>query len=82
MNDDTHPIGGSAWEPAPEPDAPAAAVAAGPTSRGARWRARFTGSSTRRRGALAGAAVGLVVVSGLGSAATPARWSIDHVDRS
>lgn len=79
MNDDTHPIGGSAWEPAPAPvpdtrepapSGPAtsepAAMAAGPGPRVARWRPRFTGSSNRRRGSLAGAALGLVVVSGLG----------------
>ena len=89
MNDDTHPIGGSAWEPAPppvpgpDPQSPApsgaaasesaphdsAAAPSGPVSRGERWRSRLTGNRHRRRGALAGAAVGLVLAGGLGGLA-------------
>jgi hypothetical protein len=58
-----------AADPAAEPAADPAvdsAPAAERTSRASRWRFRLIGTPGRRRGALAGAAVGLVAVSGLG----------------
>ena len=59
--------------PGPPPPSPrrtsSAAAPSGPVSRGERWRSRLTGNRHRRRGALAGAAVGLVLAGGLGGLA-------------